>query len=188
MASSPSYDPNALRSPRAYERLCARRRRQPLVNRATQFGYAPGSTFKVVTATAAIDTGAFTPESTVSGRNGMPISGVPLQNDNNDSFGQITLTQALAESVNTVWAQVAERLGKPTMARYMSRFGFDRKPQLDYPSERDVGERRVSPRAAAPPHSPARRRRAHGHRPGQTCRSRPCRWPRSPPPSPTAGG
>jgi len=63
------------------------------------------------------------------------ISGVPLQNDNNESFGQITLTEALAKSVNTVWAQVAERLGKSTIARYMSRFGFDRKPQLDYPAE-----------------------------------------------------
>ena len=89
----------------------------------------------MVTATAAIDTGAFTPESTVSGRNHVPISGVPLQNDNNESFGAITLTEALAKSVNTVWAQVAERLGKQTMARYMSRFGFDRKPELDYPAE-----------------------------------------------------
>ena len=62
------------------------------LNRATQFGYAPGSTFKVVTATAAIDSGAYTPESTVSGRNEIPISGVPLRNDDNESFGPITLT------------------------------------------------------------------------------------------------
>ena len=60
---------------------------------------------------------------------------MPLQNDENENFGQITLTEALAKSVNTVWAQVAEKLGKRTMARYMSRFGFDRKPQLDYPAE-----------------------------------------------------
>ena len=65
----------------------------------------------------------------------MPISGVPLENDDNESFGQITFTQALAKSVNTVWAQVAEHVGKPTMARYMRRFGFGRKPQLDYPAE-----------------------------------------------------
>ena len=63
------------------------------------------------------------------------ISGLPLKNDDNESFGQITLTEALAHSVNTVYAQVAERLGKRTMARYMRRFGFDRKPQLDYPAE-----------------------------------------------------
>ena len=72
------------------------------VNRATQFGYAPGSTFKVVTATAAIDTGAYTPESTVDGRNDVLVSGVPLKNDNDESFGPITLTYALAHSVNTV--------------------------------------------------------------------------------------
>ncbi len=135
MASSPGYDPNALSSTRSYERLAKDASGKPLVNRATQFGYAPGSTFKVVTATAAIDTGAYTTSSTVDGRNRVPISGVPLQNDENESFGPLTLTQALAKSVNTVWAQVAERLGKRTMARYMRRFGFDRKPQLDYPAE-----------------------------------------------------
>jgi peptidoglycan glycosyltransferase len=89
----------------------------------------------VVTATAAIDSGEFTPESTVSGRNDIMVSGVPLQNDDGESYGPLTLTQALAKSVNTVWAQVAEKVGKRTMARYMERFGFDRKPQLDYPAD-----------------------------------------------------
>jgi peptidoglycan glycosyltransferase len=139
MASSPGYDPNALRSEAAYARLLRETRNDPsarsLVNRATQFGYAPGSTFKVVTATAAIDSGQYTPDSTVSGANNVMVSGVPLQNDDGESFGPLTLTQALAKSVNTVWAQVAVKLGKPTMARYMRRFGFDRKPQLDYPPE-----------------------------------------------------
>jgi peptidoglycan glycosyltransferase len=150
MASTPSYDANAAASQSAYERI-TRERGSPLVNRALEFGYAPGSTFKVVTATAAIDSGQYTPESTVSGRNEVPISGVPLKNDNNESLGQLTLTQALAKSVNTVYAQVAEHLGKQTMARYMRRFGFDRKPQLDYPAEEMsssgeyLGERLLSP-------------------------------------------
>jgi peptidoglycan glycosyltransferase len=135
MASSPSYDPNALRTSRGYEKIAEDTQGTPLVNRATQFGYAPGSTFKILTATAAIDTGAFTRESTVSGRDDVLISGVPLENDDNESFGQITLTAALAKSVNTVWAQVAERLGKRTLERYMDRFGFDRKPELDYPGD-----------------------------------------------------
>jgi len=150
MASSPSFNPNALRSSAAAAAIKSDSAGQ-LINRATQFGYAPGSTFKVITATAAIDTGAFTPESTVSGRNDIPISGIPLQNDNNESLGQITLTQALAHSVNTVWAQVAERLGKRTLRRYMNRFGFDRKPELDYPAEEMsssgeyLGARLISP-------------------------------------------
>lgn len=135
MASTPSFNPNALREPRAYEALARDTTGTPLVNRATQFGYAPGSTFKVVTATAAIDSGAFTPLSTVSGRDNVVVSGVPLKNDHDESFGDITLTEGLVKSVNTVYAQVAERVGRATLARYMARFGFDRKPRLDYPAE-----------------------------------------------------
>jgi peptidoglycan glycosyltransferase len=135
MASEPTYDPNLLRSPKTYSRLANDNANKPLVNRATQFGYAPGSTFKVVTATAAIDSGKFTPTSTVDGKNGVKISGVPLQNDFNQSFGPIDLATALEKSVNTVYAQVGEKLGKRTMREYMNRFGFDRKPQLDYPRE-----------------------------------------------------
>lgn len=135
MASSPSYNPNAIRSEAAHARLAGDSRNAPLVNRTVQFGYPPGSTFKIVTATAAIDTGQFTPESTVSGRNDVVVSGVPLQNDEGHSYGPLTLTQALAHSVNTVWAQVAVKLGKGTMARYMRRFGFGRKPLLDYPAQ-----------------------------------------------------
>ena len=76
---------------------------------------------------------------------------MPLQNDDDESFGPITLTEALAHSVNTVWAQVAEHVGKRTLGRYMERFGFDRKPQLDYPAEEmsasgeHDGERIVAP-------------------------------------------
>jgi peptidoglycan glycosyltransferase len=154
MASSPAYDPNDLRSTKTYAHLANDAKGRPLVNRATQFGYAPGSTFKVLTATAAIDSGAFSKESTVDGRNDVRISGVPLQNDENESFGSISLTEGLAKSVNTVWAQVAERLGKRTMARYMRRFGFDAKPQLDYPAEEMSssgeysGTRLISPTSA----------------------------------------
>jgi len=150
MASTPSYDPNSLRSAAATAKLKADGE-APLLNRAVQYGYAPGSTFKVLTATAAIDTGRFTPSSTLSGRNGIVVSGVPLSNDQNESFGELTLTQALAKSVNTVWAQVAEQVGKPTLARYMRRFGFDAKPRLDYPAEEMSasgeydGERLLSP-------------------------------------------
>ena len=103
------------------------------VNNSTQAAWPPGSTFKVVTATAAIDSGKYTPNSVVNGDSPKPISGVPLQNDNNQSFGNIDLTTALTFSVNTVWAQVAENVGRRTMTDYMKRFGFYAKPPLDYP-------------------------------------------------------
>ena len=61
-----------------------------------------------MTATAAIDSGKYTPNSIVNGDSPVTVSGVPLANDGNQSFGDIDLTTALTYSVNTVWAQVAE--------------------------------------------------------------------------------
>jgi penicillin-binding protein A len=124
-------------------------------NRSTQAGYPPGSTFKVVTATAAIDSGKYTPNSMVNGNSPKTISGVPLSNDGNQSFGDIDLTTALTFSVNTVWAQVAESVGRATMTNYMRRFGFYSKPPLDYPRDEINASRPFSPSGHAyPPGSP----------------------------------
>jgi len=133
MVSTPGYDPNALDDNGVYRRLSTDGRNAPLLNRATQAGYAPGSTFKVITAAAALDSGRFTPSSTVSGNSPIVVSGAPLRNFSNEQFGAIPLTTALTKSVNTVWAQVAVRLGNARMARYMKRFGLGSDPPLDYP-------------------------------------------------------
>jgi penicillin-binding protein A len=135
MASSPSYDPNGLDDPARFRALNRDEANAPLVNRATQNGYPPGSTMKVVTAAAALDTGRYRPDSRVNGENGKEISGVPLNNFGNEDFGDIDLTFALTNSVNTVWAEVGEKLGGRTMQRYMERFGFYAEPPMDYPDE-----------------------------------------------------
>jgi peptidoglycan glycosyltransferase len=132
MASTPGFNPNDI--PQKYAEL-NRAANSPIFNRATQASYPPGSTFKVVTTAAALDTGKYTPDSLISGKNGKPISGVPLQNFGGEDFGSITLTDALTNSVNTVFGEVGEKLGKKTMFDYMNRFGFDRKPRLDYPRD-----------------------------------------------------
>jgi peptidoglycan glycosyltransferase len=144
MYSNPTYNDN---SPHA---------RGPGIstfNRATQAQYPPGSTFKVVTATAAINSGRFTPSSVVNGNSPKLISGVPLSNDLNQSFGNIDLTTALTYSVNTVWAQVADAVGRMTMTKYMQQFGFYSKPPLDYPSDQLGISRPFSPSGS--PYAPA---------------------------------
>jgi peptidoglycan glycosyltransferase len=102
---------------------------------ALQSGFPPGSTFKVVTSSAALNSGLYTPLSLINGDSPIMVSGVPLTNDGNQSWGPITLTRALTYSVNTVFAQVGERLGLDRMAIYMKRFGFYSVPPLDYPKD-----------------------------------------------------
>ena len=187
MVSTPSYDPNNLDRGDKFKRLSTDDANSPLVNRATQAGYPPGSTFKAVTATAALDTGEYKPDSTVSGKNGKKISGVPLNNFGSEDFGDITLTDALTNSVNTVWAEVGEKLGKKTMAEYMTQLRLlqaaaDRPPVR---SAARLGRARPGRQAAA-----AARRRGStsgAWRSARTsCSSRRCRWPPWRPRSPTA--
>jgi peptidoglycan glycosyltransferase len=102
---------------------------------ATQGLYPPGSTFKTVTATAALDTGKYQPNSRVSGKNGKVISGTPLKNFGGEDFGDVDLTFALTHSINTVWAEVGVKVGRSAMADYMNRFGFGAKPPMDFPRE-----------------------------------------------------
>jgi len=133
MASIPQYDPNEVASNQGFTRL-NEDPDAPLFNRATQAGYQPGSTMKVVTATAALESGEG-PDTTLSGANGKEISGVPLQNAGGEDFGEIDMTTALTNSVNTWWAEMGENLGTETMYKYMDRFGFNREPPLDYPTD-----------------------------------------------------
>lgn len=130
LVSQPPYDPNQV--PKRFKQL-NKDPESPLFDRATQSGYAPGSTFKVVTATAAIDSGKLTPDSVLSGRSPITIQGIPLSNSGGEQFGEIPLTDALTNSVNTVFAQVGEKVGTATMYKYMDRFGFNAKPQIDLP-------------------------------------------------------
>ncbi|MEA2361508.1 MAG: penicillin-binding protein [Thermoleophilaceae bacterium] len=135
MVSIPEYDPNQI--PTNFAALDTDPDK-PTFNRTTQELYPPGSTFKVVTATAALDTGKVTPETIIDGSSPKEISGVPLENSGGQSFGPISVTDALTNSVNTVFAQIGERVGRATLVEYMKRFGFFEDPQLDYPANQMI--------------------------------------------------
>jgi peptidoglycan glycosyltransferase len=130
MVSIPEYDPNQI--PSGFRAINSNPDK-PLLNRSTQELYPPGSTFKVVTAAAALDSGKVSPESIIDGSSPKTISGVPLENSGGQSFGAISFTDALTNSVNTVFAQVGEEIGRETLVEYMRRFGFYEDPELDYP-------------------------------------------------------
>jgi penicillin-binding protein A len=131
MASVPGFDPNGVDKgfPGAKAASGA-----PLLNRATQGLYPPGSTFKVLTAAAAIDGGIATPDSTFKGGTCITVQTRPLCN----ALGEVapnpnTLADAFVHSYNTTFAQVGERLGQRALVSRMQAFGFMQPIEFDYP-------------------------------------------------------
>ncbi len=132
LASNPPYDPNLIP-----EHISALNTdpTAPLFNRATQGQYPPGSTFKVVTAAAGLDSGTITADSTINAPGTLEVQGQPLANDFNQDFGSIGLDTALTNSVNTWFAQLGEQVGSDTLFEYMEAFGFGSTPAIDLPAD-----------------------------------------------------
>lgn len=133
LASNPPYDPN--RVPLELTELNENTLETPLFNRATQGRYPPGSTFKVVTAAAGLDSGAITPETPIDAPGSLEVEGQPLENDFGEDFFGATLDTALTNSVNTWFGQLGQQLGRDTLFEYMDRFGFNTKPPIDLPAD-----------------------------------------------------
>jgi penicillin-binding protein A len=133
MVSNAPYDPN--RVPYDLEKWNSDEIERPLVNRATQGLYPPGSTFKVVTAAAGLDSGAITPETAIDAPGTLEVEGTPLENDFGQDFFGATLDTALTNSVNTWFGQLGQQLGNDTLFQYMERFGFNARPAIDLPED-----------------------------------------------------
>ena len=95
-------------------------------NRALSGTYPPGSSMKVVTASAAIEEGIVTPETMITG----PSDYKGVHNFDSGSYGSIPFLLATQKSVNTAFAQVAEDLGAKKMTEYATKFGFNKTPSM----------------------------------------------------------
>ncbi len=132
MVSNPTYDPNLLAthdlsaSEDAWKRLTSDED-QPMANRATQEILPPGSTFKLVTAAAALENG-YDADSQVPGGASLdlPQTDKDLPNDSGGSCGgdQISLTQALMVSCNVAFGDLGLELGEDTLREQAEKFGF----------------------------------------------------------------
>ena len=138
MASLPSFDPNQLSShdfsqvKADYDRLQGDDA-EPLLNRAIQMTLPPGSTFKLVTAAAAIESGKYDADSDVPGG---PIYQLPQTSDDSgliDNEGRscgsdkIPFSQAMAQSCNTTFAQLGVELGGEALREQAEKFGFNQR-------------------------------------------------------------
>jgi peptidoglycan glycosyltransferase len=141
MVSSPTFDPNRLATHdfsaagKEKGRLLEGGGASPLNNKAIESALPPGSTFKLVTAAAALQSGKFTPETKVPGgaRLDLPQTATDLVNDGGGSCGgdTITLTRALEVSCNVSFGQVGMDVGADALRRQAQKFGFGRRSFTD---------------------------------------------------------
>ncbi len=119
MVSQPTFDPNTIDTTFAKTVLL---KQSPLLNRAIDGEYPPGSTFKILTASAAIDSGTFTPQSHFYDPGYLHIGSFTLHDNEGEATGSQTLTGAFALSSNVDFARVGMKLGVDTFYEYLHRF------------------------------------------------------------------
>lgn len=97
--------------------------------------FEPGSTFKALVALAAWDLGLVSETELFEASSPRIVAGVAIKNANNKSYPPLNLRDALAQSVNTVLVQVAQRVGAPKLHEYLTRMGFGRPTGIELPGE-----------------------------------------------------
>jgi peptidoglycan glycosyltransferase len=142
MASNPTYNPNLIEEHFAQATRTTAPCGAPLLNRATAGKYQPGSAFKIVTGSAALDTGRFTPSSQFYDPGYCEEYGKRVRNAGNpeapETFGNVDLAFAFQHSINSVFCNIGKTIGAGTILGYAERYGFYSLPPLETPENERV--------------------------------------------------
>jgi cell division protein FtsI (penicillin-binding protein 3) len=126
MANEPSFNPNAYGE---FDEIVRR-------NRAVQDLYEPGSTFKVVTVSAALEEKVMTPDTIIDTHPGrIEVAGTVIKENANHDYGVIPLSQVIVESSNVGAIKIGFKVGTERMSRYVALFGFGHPVSPDFPGE-----------------------------------------------------
>ena len=143
-ATTPGYDPNNATDPlkkdkKKYEKMSAEEKnkylfslwRNPLVSDT----YEPGSTFKLITSSSAIEEKVINDNTTFNCSGSFTVAGVRLHCWTHGAHGTQTIRQAIGNSCNPALAKVASLLGKTRFYKYLDLYGITDKTGIDYPGE-----------------------------------------------------
>jgi penicillin-binding protein 2 len=140
LGSQPSFDPNVFSKPlsqKKLKQLYSKDLGEPILNRAIQAGYPAGSTFKLITAAAALESGHITPATPLSDPGSITVGGVTFENAGGVAHGTIALPHALTVSSDVFFYQLGRDMnegGMPLQA-WARRLGIGRKTGIDLPEE-----------------------------------------------------
>jgi penicillin-binding protein 2 len=140
LGSQPSFDPNVFTKPITHKQLDALTSKdlgEPLLDRAIQAGYPTGSTFKLITATAALESGHITPSTPLSDPGSLTVGGIEFANTGHTPHGVLSLVEALTVSSDVFFYQLGRDMNEKGMPlqTWAHRLGIGRKTGIDLPSE-----------------------------------------------------
>ena len=139
MVSRPTYDPNLFSTritPDTWKQLQSKD--HPFVNRALR-GFAPASTFKIVTTTAGIESGKYSPHTVLQTYPSITIGGTTFADWNHAGFGPLGFVGALAWSSDTFFYQIGRGMGGETLIDWTRKYGFGQKTGIELALEEAPG-------------------------------------------------
>ncbi|MEM6450866.1 MAG: penicillin-binding protein 2 [Cyanobacteria bacterium P01_D01_bin.105] len=139
MVSRPTFDPNifSTRITQAqWEQIT--KNGYPLVNRSMR-SYAPASTFKVITATAGVESGKFSPDVVLPTYPFLTIGGIQFWDWNNAGFGPLGFRGAMAWSSDTFFYQIGRAIGEKSLQKWMRAYGLGERTGIELGFEEDSG-------------------------------------------------
>jgi penicillin-binding protein 2 len=139
MVSKPSFDPNLFTRGIDFEswEALTKDTKNPLLNRALQSQYPPGSTFKIVTAIAGLEEGVITPETEVNCRGAIYYGKWRFGCWRSQGHGTVSLHRAIVESCDVYFYKVGKRLGIDKIHDYAVRLGLGKKTGIELGIERE---------------------------------------------------
>jgi len=135
LVSRPNFDPNIFLSPISKDEWNNLQENHPFLNRAFNASYPPGSIFKLVTMSAALEHNIITPEQTCDCKGYIRFGRRKYLCHKHDGHGLLTASQALEQSCNILFYQIAQKIDIDTLADYANRFGLGQKTGIIFPEK-----------------------------------------------------
>lgn len=138
MISKPSFDPNQFTRGMTHDEWIAitSNRKNPMLNRSLQSQYPPGSTYKIVTALAGLETGVINPDMKVDCRGGISIGGHRFGCWRRNGHGVLSFHRAMVESCDVYFYEVGRRVGIDRLHEYATVLGLGKKTGIRLGKER----------------------------------------------------
>ncbi len=140
IVSYPTFDPNIFSKQKLSQKdwQSVQGKDHPLVNRVLS-AFPPASTYKIITTTAGLESGKFTPDTVLQTFGSLTVGGVTFGEWNHAGFGPLGFPRAMAMSSDTFFYQVGRRVGGPTLIEWSRKYGFGEKTGIEFASEESKG-------------------------------------------------